>query len=554
MGKIKLLIIVGVLLSSVISKAETICIQDVPNIGDQTCTTTYSTGTTTTTSNLISQTFNDGSWTGSMFPNSSDLNESTYLTGKDDKYAETTINSVDLMTIAELRQGFTSNFTADIRWWNKWQSTVTMSQIAVSGNGDTTTQTLLLTDTTNANYEFSNYGNTLIVTPNAEYTHGTLTARFDFDVEQSAGSWNKYHSGVDVKDPSLILDYTTLTEAINTTVKFCWEFTPSTCPQAVEDIADTIVDIEDDLVDIFEDIEAPEIDLPVIKYEPETIEVDEPQIEIEILSVETIDMIPDVETIEVLSIPVEMSMVEDTPIEEITTEEIIDAYDTEPVVETATTNEPELETNTNEELPTEEVAMVEQEPELDNGEVVGEETMPVQEEAAVPMSDESTEEIKEETIEEEIIEEEAVEEEVKEEEVEVAEETVEETTEVNPKMVAMEDYIDSKIDNELQRIEATLTVVSELVSREMKANQVDISSYANINQAIFNIEQLPDGNKDFFNQIALVGYDRDIYKNQVSLSADDPVVKHTIELNNAKTEVNTKYNELRELINARNGI
>ena len=290
--------------------------------------------------------------------------------------------------------------------------------------------------------------------------------------------------------------------------------------------------------------------MPIITYEPETIEINEPQIEIEILSVETVDMIPDMDTVEILSVPVETSMIE----EEITTEELIDAYDTEPVVETATTNEPELETNTNEELPTEEVAMVEQEPELDNGEVVGEETMPVQEEAAVPMSDESTEEIKEETIEEEIIEEEAVEEEVKEEEVEVAEETVEETTEVNPKMVAMEDYIDSKIDNELQRIEATLTVVSELVSREMKANQVDISSYANINQAIFNIEQLPDGNKDFFNQIALVGYDRDIYKNQVSLSADDPVVKHTIELNNAKTEVNTKYNELRELINARNGI
>jgi len=548
MGKIKLLLIVGVLLSSATSKAETICLQDVPNIGDQTCTTTYSTGTTTTTTNLISQTFNDGTWNGTMFPDSSDLKESIYLTGKDGKYAETTINSIDLMTINELRQGFTSNFTADIRWWNKWQSTVTMSQIAVSGNGDTTTQTLLLTDTTNANYQFNNYGNTLIVTPNAEYTHGTLTARFDFDVEQSAGNWNNYHSGVDVTDPSLILDYTTLTEASNTTVKFCWEFTPSTCPQAVADIAETIVDIEDDLLVIIEDIEAPEIDLPVITYEPEIIEVDEP--EIEILNVETVVMLPDVDTVPVLTVPVETTVIE----EEITTEELIDAYDTEPVVETATTNEPELETNTNEELPTEEVAMVEQEPELDNGEVVGEETMPLQEESTVPMSDESTEEIKEETIEEEIIEEEAVEEEVKKEEVEVAEETVEETTEVNPKMVAMEEYIDSKIDNELQRIEATLTVVSELVSREMKANQVDISSYANINQAIFNIEQLPDGNKDFFKQIALVGYDRDIYTKQVSLSADDPVVKHTIELNNAKTEVNTKYNELRELINARNGI
>jgi len=354
-------------------------LQDVPNIGDQTCTTTYSTGTTTTTTNLISQTFNDGTWNGTMFPDSSDLNESTYLTGKDGKYAETTINSIDLMTINELRQGFTSNFTADIRWWNKWQSTVTMTQKAVSGNGDTTTETLLLTDTTNANYQFNNYGNTLIVTPNAEYTHGTLTARFDFDVEQSAGNWNNYHSGVDVTDPSLILDYTTLTEASNTIVKFCWEFTPSTCPQAVEDIAETIVDIEDDLLVIIEDIEAPEIELPVITYEPETIEVDEP----EIISVETVAMLPDVDTVPVLTVPVETTVIE----EEITTEELIDAYDTEPVVETTTNDVPELETNTNEELPTEEVAMVEQEPELDNGEVVGEETMPLQEESAVPVSE-----------------------------------------------------------------------------------------------------------------------------------------------------------------------
>mgnify|MGYP000197292789 CR=1 FL=1 len=43
---VRLLIIVVVLLSSAtISKAETICIQDIPNPGDSTCTTTYSTGT-----------------------------------------------------------------------------------------------------------------------------------------------------------------------------------------------------------------------------------------------------------------------------------------------------------------------------------------------------------------------------------------------------------------------------------------------------------------------------------------------------------------------------
>jgi outer membrane biosynthesis protein TonB len=555
--------------------AETVCLQDVPNIGDQTCTTTFSTGTTTTTGNLVSQTFNDGSWNGTMFPDSSDLDEAHILTGKDGKYAETTLNSIDLMTEEELRQGFISNFNADIRWWNKWESTVTMTQTALSGNGDSTTQTLILTDTTNANYEFNNYGNTLIVAPNNEYTNGSLTARFDFDIDDAAGNWNGGHSGVDVTDPTLNLLYTTLTETSNTFVKFCWEFTPSTCPQAVEDIADTIVDIEGDLENIIYDIETPtlEFDLPIMTYEPELIEVDEPEIEIEILSIEAVDMIPDMETVEILSIPVEMSMVEEVPLEQITTEEIIDAYTTEPNVETQPEIEPTNETiiieeNINE-VPEEQIAMVE------------ETTEPIQEQ---PIE----EEIKEEVIEEQSIEEEVVQEEVQEEsgglekevkvveeeesnsEDVVADEPVQETDDtqqeeaietetqednsVDVKIAKIEKYIENNVKNAVQKAEATLTVVSELVSREMKSNQVDISSYDNINQAIFDNRQLPDGNADFFNQVALVGYDKTIYNNQVSLSANDPIVEHTIKLNNARSETNKKFNELRELINERNNI
>ena len=568
------MVMVSLLMSST-TIAETVCLQDVPNIGDQTCTTTFSTGTTTTTGNLVSQTFNDGSWNGTMFPDSSDLNEAHILTGKDGKYAETTLNSIDLMTEEELRQGFISNFNADIRWWNKWESTVTMTQTALSGNGDSTTQTLILTDTTNANYEFNNYGNTLIVAPNNEYTNGSLTARFDFDIDDAAGNWNGGFSGVDVTDPTLNLLYTTLTETSNTFVKFCWEFTPSTCPQAVEDIADTIVDIEGDLENIIYDIETPilEFDLPIMTYEPELIEIDEPEIEIEILSIEAVDMIPDMETVEILSIPVEMSMVEEVPLEQITTEEIIDAYTTEPNVETQPEIEPTNETiiieeNINE-VPEEQIAMVE------------ETTEPIQEQ---PIE----EEIKEEVIEEQSIEEEVVQEEVQEEsgglekEVEVveeeesnsedvvADEPVQETDDtqqeeaietetqednsVDVKIAKIEKYIENNVKNAVQKAEATLTVVSELVSREMKSNQVDISSYDNINQAIFDNRQLPDGNADFFNQVALVGYDKTIYNNQVSLSANDPVVEHTIKLNNARSETNKKFNELRELINERNNI
>jgi len=221
------------------------------------------------------------------------------------------------------------------------------------------------------------------------------------------------------------------------------------------------------------------------------------------------------------------------PEEEFNAEDITNAYDPEPVVETATTNEPELETNTNEELPTEEVAMVEQEPELDNGEVVGEETMPVQEESAVPVSDESTEEIKEEIIEEE---------------------AVEEKPEVSVDIVKVEKYIDGKVQSQIEKIEATLVVVNELVSRAMVSNQVDISSYATINAGLFDNRQLPKGNQDFFNQIVLAGYDKSIYTNQVTLGSTDPVAQHNIKVDTARNETNQAYLKLQELINERNGI
>ena len=270
-------------------------------------------------------------------------------------------------------------------------------------------------------------------------------------------------------------------------------------------------------------------------------------------------MIPDMETVEILSIPVEMSMVEEVPLEQITTEEIIDAYTTEPNVETQPEIEPTNETiiieeNINE-VPEEQIAMVE------------ETTEPIQEQ---PIE----EEIKEEVIEEQSIEEEVVQEDVEEEESNsedvVADEPVQETDDtqqeeaietetqednsVDVKIAKIEKYIENNVKNAVQKAEATLTVVSELVSREMKSNQVDISSYDNINQAIFDNRQLPDGNADFFNQVALVGYDKTIYNNQVSLSANDPIVEHTIKLNNARNETNKKFNELRELINERNNI
>jgi len=541
---VRLLITLVVLLNLETSNAETICIQDIPNPGDSTCTTTYSTGTAATTNNIISQTFNDGSWNGTMFPDSSDLNEANILTGKHGKYAETTVSSNDLLTEAEIQQGFTSNFNAEIRWWNSEESTVTMYQYATNGN-DTINQTIILEDTTNHNYQYNNYGNTLIVGSNAENTHGTLTAGFSFDIQGNV-NYNGGHAGVDVTDPTLTIDYTALTTATSTAIEYCWQKNPPTCPgqDEIEEVTTIIEDFEDSFEIIFEDIETIAIDVPdnlVIPefiWEPEEITIEEPQFEIY-----TVDVIP-MENIEVMSIDMPEP---EMPTEEFNTEDISNAYDMETNVETSIASEPEpTESNT------------------DTIEIVEQPNEPIEEQpsSAEVIADkpiQETNDIKQEEVVEAELEEsgpEPTEEPIEQDIVEVIEEepVAEEQAEVIVDVVKVENYIDSKVKNQIERVEATLVVVNELVSRAMVSNQVDISSYATMNTAIFDNRQLPDGNPDFFKQVVLAGYDKSIYNNQVTLGSIDPVAQHNIKVNTARNKTNKAYLKLQELMNERNDI
>jgi len=573
MKMVRLLIgIVILVLSVASSKAETICIQDIPNPGDSTCTSTYSTGTAATTNNIISQTFNDGSWNGTMFPDSSDLNEANVLTGKHGKFAETTVSSNGILTETEIQQGFTSNFNAEIRWWNKEESTVTMYQHATNGT-DTISQSITLTDTTNHNYQYNDYGNTLIVGPNADNTHGTLTAGFSFDIQGSA-TYNGGHAGVDVTDPTLTIDYTALTAATSTTIEYCWQKNPPTCPgqDEIEEVTNIIEDFEDNFELIFEDIETIAIDvpddliMPDFQWEAEEIIVDEPTLELELFSVETVDMMPDMDTVEIMSIPIDMPMPEPELVnEQLNTEEMIDAYDPEPTMEVTIQDEP---TTTE---PVAESIEVVAEPEAM---AMAEETMSVSEEPTVPVSETIEEEIvQEESIEEEeIIEEETIIESQPEEEaaepveediavaaVEEEPETVEaEVTEDQPEVTIdvakIEKFIDGKVKSQVEKVEATLVVVNELVSRAMIANQADLSSYATMNAALFDNRELPDGNPDFFNQVVLAGYDKTIYNNQVSLGANDPITNHNIELKKASDASLKAYLIYKEKLNELNGI
>ena len=584
--KLILLTATAILLSSAANSTEVI-IPDTPNVGDTTTITTVTTGNPVTTNNLLSQDWIDGSWVGTMFPDSSDINENTWLTGKDGKYAETTLNSEDYVTIEELQLGFTSNFGAQIRWWNNVESTVTMTQSVTNGI-DTTTQSTTFEDTTNSSYQVNPYGNTLVMNPDPDMTHGTATYRFDFDI-QGNKNYNGGHAGVDVRDPTATIDYTALSSTTVTTIEYCWQKNPPTCP-GQEEI--------DAVEEIINDIETIIVDLPIeeIFYEPEPIEIEysfNPVFEEEIDIVEEFDILPmdefffeddyyqdviveeyipmDVVAIEELDWndsnveffdelpplemfeelpPMEEVYMEDIVMEEMFTEEfteemqeefieeVFEVYE-EVIVETEPEPAPEPEI-------VEEVAMVEEKPAM--------------------------EEVKEEPIEEEIVDEEIAEQPSSEEvvadepapaaEIAQQEEAVQEPAQEQPnadvevdldiKVAAIEKAIQSKIKNEMQRVSVTLDVINELVSREMTSTQADISSYFDTNAALFDTRQIPGGNPAFFLQASLASYDKTIYATQASIAGTDPVVKHQIKMQEYKKTTSDAYRNLMELLNARN--
>ena len=605
--KLILLTATAILLNSAANSTDVI-LEDTPNVGDTTVITTVTTGNPVTTSNLISQDWDDGSWVGTMFPDNSDINESTWLTGKHDTYAETTINSEDYVSVEEMQQGFTSNFGAQVRWWNPVESEFTMTQ-TISNGIDTTTQSTTFQDTTNHNYELNPYGNTLIVAPDPDMTHGTLTLRFDFNIIGSK-TYNGGHAGVDVTDPTAIIDYTALSSTQSTTVTYCWQKNPPTCPgqDEIEDVQEQLEQFEMIEFTIPEDIflePPPEIEYtfnPVFEEEIEIVEefdiiamdefffeddyyedvIVEEYIPMDVVAIETVDWndsnveffdeLPPLEIFEELP-PMEEVYMEDIVLEEMFAEEFteemqeefIEEVFEEFVMETEPEPMPDPEPEPIEEI--QEVAMVQEEPEVIEEqpamEEIKEEPEPVQEEIVDEQIEEqpSSEEVvaDEPTPTEEIAEqEEAVEEPVEAGPTEVAETTEPEQSNENVevdldiKVAAIEKAIQGKIKNEMQRVSVTLDVINELVSREMTSTQADISSYFDTNTALFDTRQIPGGDPDFFLQASLASYDKTIYATQASIAGTDPVVKHQIKMQEYKKTTSDAYRNLMELLNARN--
>ena len=559
--KLILLTVAAILLSSAANSTQVI-LEDTPNVGDTTTITTVTTGNPVVTNNLISQNWIDGSWVGTMFPDSSDINENTWLTGKDGKYAETTLNSEDYVTLQELQQGFTSTFGAQIRWWNHVESTVTMTQTITDGI-DATTQSTTFHDTTNSSYQVNPYGNTLVMSPDPDMTHGTATYRFDFNI-QGNKNYNGGHAGVDVRDPTAVIDYTALSSTTVTTVEYCWQKNPPTCPgqDEIEDVQEQLEqfelmeftipediflepppEIEYTFNPVFEEIEVVEefdiMPMDEFFFEPEYFEevFVEEFIPVDVVMVEDVEFFDELPSLEMFE---ELPPMEEVYMEEIVMEEMFTEEFTE-----------EMQEDFIEEV-FEEVVM-ETEPE------------PIEEKPAM-------EEIKEEPIEEEIVSEEITEQPSSEEvvadepapttEIAKQEEAIEEPTQEQPssdvevdldiKVAAIEKAIQSKIKNEMQRVSVTLDVINEIVSREITQGQADISSYFDTNTALFDTRQLPGGDPAFFLQASLASYDKTIYATQASIAGTDPVVQHQIKMQEYKKNTSDAYRNLMELLNARN--
>ncbi len=584
---LKLLQIVTVtLLSSAITKADTvIVIPDTPNVGDTTTVTTVTTGNPVTTNNLLSQDWIDGSWVGTMFPDSSDINENTWLTGKDGKYAETTLNSEDYVTIEELQQGFTSSFGAQIRWWNNVESTVTMTQ-SISNGIDSTTQSTTFEDTTNSSYQVNPYGNTLIMNPDADMTHGTATYRFDFNI-QGNKNYNGGHAGVDVRDPTAVIDYTALSSTTVTTVEYCWQKNPPTCPgqdeiDIVEDIIDDIDTIIYDIPDDFFDPEPIPIEIDY-SFNPDLFEEEEFDIQDDYIIADEFffeddyyqdDFYEDIELAYVPETSIDMDMDVEVFEEMPLIEEVYEAIPEDMFAEEFTEDMQEEFIEDVEEYFEEDINanVIEDPMETGSGAELAEGTTTMD-------ADEEFVEVAEEVI-EEVIEEEPTEEiasEIEEQpsseepianepepatEVAEQEEAIEEPVKAEPKgdmeidldvkVAKLEEAIKSKIKDVSQQVNATLTVVNEIVSREMISQQPDMSSYFTANLALFDTRQLPSGNQDFFLQSSLDSYSKPIYVAQANIAGTDPVVQYQIKVQKAKTKTDNAYRKLKELLNARN--
>ena len=256
---------------------------------------TLTTSKAETTNNLVSQDFTSG-WSGT---NIDTTHGSGVIAGVNNEYIESDSVSLNDSNVnkGSLNNGFEITGSSKIWFWNNYSQSVTQSIKVTDDNGNLTTQNRTISGTC-ATFNGCAYGDmtdTMIFGKNTAQDYDVVL-RYDFSVPNTKG-----HYGADLKEPSLIVNYT-----------------------YVPDINETV---EQELINLFTDFE-PEEDIKIEEqftfeiFEEPTMEVmEEPIMEefIEIVSIadeqpETIETEPEI---------MEEIIAEEKPEEEVITEEII---------------------------------------------------------------------------------------------------------------------------------------------------------------------------------------------------------------------------------------
>jgi len=255
---------------------------------------TLTTSKAETTNNLVSQDFTSG-WSGT---NIDTTHGSGVIAGVNNEYIESDSVSLNDSNVNKnsLNNGFEITGSSKIWFWNSNSQSVTQSIKVTDDNGNLTTQNRTISGTcaTFNGCAYEDMTDTMIFGNNTVQDYDVVL-RYDFSVPNTTG-----HYGADLKEPSLIVNYT-----------------------YVPDINETV---EQELINLFTDFE-PEENIKIeeeftfeIKEEPKIEEIFEVEESIQIVSMPEKEL----EIIEEKPEVMEETMIEEKPEEEIITEEIME--------------------------------------------------------------------------------------------------------------------------------------------------------------------------------------------------------------------------------------
>ena len=218
------------------SNAETTCTEN--ELGDQTCVTTTTTTTGVagvTTDNLLSNDFQDGSWSHTNQQFHGDYTLAT--TGNSTSSSTVSLTDDAGLSKTQINAGFSSTLGASIWFWSGYSSTVTLRQTLTDDNGNTITQYRNITGTSG---NVGNQTDTIIVGSNSQQNYNITASISNYTSGWSSSS----HMGPDISSPSLVVTtndtYQTSTTSTET-FTYCYDRVPNACTydnEALEEIAD----------------------------------------------------------------------------------------------------------------------------------------------------------------------------------------------------------------------------------------------------------------------------------------------------------------------------